>query len=126
MDVRNEGKYEAWVAFFLKGIIESAKDSIACIDLLLELHKTNFNIINEKVGRSLKTVNALFLLLESTPIIDIKSASVKIGVTFKTCSSAINVLRSLGILEEVSNQERYQIFAYEEYLKILRKGTELK
>ena len=65
----------------------------------------------------------LFHYLESNPIIDIQKTSTALGVSYNTAASAVSRLMDLGILVQTENVRRNRIFAYEEYLKILRKDT---
>ena len=44
-------------------------------------------------------------------------------VSYNTVSAAVKKLVELGILKETTNASRNRVFAYEEYLKILRKDT---
>ncbi len=125
MDVRLKGHYEEWIKFFLKGIFESAENAISCINIILELQNKNRGLILSNVGRSKQTVLKVMKLLESNPIIDIRKTSKMIKMSFNATSNAVNELISLGILKQVLNKERYRVFVYEDYLAILREGTEL-
>ncbi len=121
-EVRLKGNYEQWVMFFLHAVEESAKDAINTIDSLTKLHDKN----NEKIsllGKSAKRAAKLFSYLEKSPIIDIKKTSIELGVSFNTVASAIDDLVKAGILEKVGETKRSRRFAYEEYLKILRKDA---
>jgi DNA-binding Lrp family transcriptional regulator len=61
--------------------------------------------------------------LESSPIIDIKKTSTELKLSFNAVSNAVNNLVELGILRQTENVRRSRVFAYEEYLGILRKDT---
>jgi len=123
MDVRLKGHYEAWIQFFIEGIIESAKHALSCIEDLLALRDRNLNQLSQLNGKTKNTALLLFGYLESHPIIDIKQASIGINKAFNTVSSAVDTLTQLGILKQVQGSKRYRIFAYEDYLNILRDGT---
>ncbi|MFA5634622.1 MAG: hypothetical protein WC977_01840 [Anaerovoracaceae bacterium] len=55
------------------------------------------------------------------------SAWLKFGLTntlaYNTVSKGVHKLIDLEILEPTKNVSRNRVFGYEEYLKILRKGT---
>lgn len=61
--------------------------------------------------------------MEQYPIIDIKRTAKELQISYNTASTAVNKLVELGILQETTNAARNRVFAYEEYLKILRKDT---
>ena len=55
--------------------------------------------------------------------IEIKKTSAALGLSYNTVSTAVKKLVELGILKETTNASRNRVFAYEEYLKVLRKDT---
>lgn len=121
-EVREKGNYEQWVKFFLQGIYESAEDSIESIDLLTELHDRNTKIVAEN-DTTTKSISKMFNYLEKTPIIDIKKTSEELKMAYNTVSNIVKKLENLGILQKVSHVHRGRTFAYEDYLRILRKDT---
>ena len=121
--VREQGEYEQWVRFFLTAILESTNDAIETIDRLVVLHEKNLLLV-QNVGRSAKTVMSVFKYLEENPIIDIQKTAAAIGTAFNTVSGAVNKLCGIGILKQTSKAQRNRTFFYEEYLDILRNGTE--
>lgn len=121
-EVRRSGNYEQWVRFFLMAVYESAQDAIQTIDELIVLHEKNIKIVNA-MGRASKNALLVFEYLEANPIIDIGKTAEVLGVSFNTVSSAVKRLISAGILMQTENASRNRTFAYENYLRILRKGT---
>jgi DNA-binding Lrp family transcriptional regulator len=75
------------------------------------------------MGRASQTTMQVFRYLEANPIIDIGKTAEKLGISFNTVSSAVNRLMDAGILVQTENTRRNRIFAYEDYLNMLRKGT---
>ena len=122
MEVRIKGNFEQWIKFFLLAVYESAEDAITTIDELVKLHDRNYQII-EKTGRAAKTVRKVFKYLESNPIIDIKKTSTELGISFNAVSNAVNTLIGLGVLKQNERSQRNRVFAYEEYLEIMRRDT---
>lgn len=121
-EVRNKGNYEQWIRFFLTAILESSQDAVSTIDELATLHEKNIAQI-EKMGRVRINVRALFDYLEANPIIDIGKTADALGLSFNTVSSAVKRLMDSGILVQPENVSRNRIFAYREYIDILKKGT---
>lgn len=123
MDVRLKGHYEAWISFFVEGVIESSEHALNTIESLLNLKQEHLEILTQLQGKTKQTALLLFTYLESHPIIDIKQASIGIKKAFNTVSTAITTFIELGILKQVDGHKRNRIFAYEPYLNILRDGT---
>lgn len=121
-EVREKGNFEQWVKFFLQGVFESAEDSIETIDALSALHDKNIAAITAIDTRT-GILQKLFTYLEQTPIIDIKKTAAALETSYNTTASAVKKLEQLGVLVQVSNEKRNRNFAYEAYLKVLRKDT---
>lgn len=121
-EVRSKGNYEQWIKFFLKAVLESAKDAIETIDKLVVLHDKNCAAI-EQLGRRAKNAIRVFEYLEANPIIEIQKTCKELSIAFNTMSSIVKDLTNIGILEQTSTQSRNRTFAYKEYLEILKKGT---
>lgn len=122
MEVRTKGNFEQWVKFILRAIFESAQDAIQTIDELVQLHDKNADFVYS-TGRAAKTVMRVFNYLEKSPIIDIRKTSEELGLSFNATANAVRILKDLNILKQTENVKRYRVFAYEEYLQILRKDT---
>lgn len=121
-EVRAKNNYEQWVRFFLLAIKESSEEAAETIIRLNALHNKNVSV-TDGLGRQGKTSRLIFDYIEKNPIIDIGKTSHDLGISFNTASSHINRLVEHGILAQTNNSERRRVFAYEEYLSILRKDT---
>lgn len=121
-EVRNKDNYEQWIKFFLNAIKESADESVDTIKKLSELHDANIKKI-DAMGRAAKNARAVFDYLEQNPIIDIGKTAEELNLAFSTVSLAVNRLVDAGILVQTNNANRNRVFAYEDYLTILRKDT---
>lgn len=121
-EVRVKGNYEQWIKFFLLAVYESAQDAINTIERIIKLHDRNVEVV-KNTGKASKTLMKAFNYLEGSPIIDIKKTGIALGLSYNAVSNAVNKLVELGILRLTENVRRGRVFAYEEYLEILRKGT---
>lgn len=121
-EVRRSGNYEQWVKFFLEAVNAAAADAVESIKQLSALHDKNVALL-PKARRKKDNVRTLFDYLERHPIIEIKHMTAIMDVSYNTVSNAVNTLAGIGVLRETTNAARNRVFAYEEYLEILRKGT---
>ena len=121
-EVRRNGNYEQWIAFFLEAVSAAAKDSLATVEKLSELHDRNLKKLPTKTRKS-DNVRRVFDYIEQYPIIDIKRTAADLEVSYNTVSAVVGKLVNAGILNETTNAARNRVFAYEEYLGILRKDT---
>ena len=121
-EVRRTGNFEQWIRFFLEAVSKAASDSLEAIRQLSVLHDTNIEKL-PKTTRSKDNLRAVFDYIEQYPIIDIKRTAKELEVSYNTVAAAVRKLVELGILQETTNAARNRVFAYEEYLAILRKDT---
>lgn len=121
-EVRRSGNYEQWVRFFLEAVHAAAADAVESIQKLSALHDHNLSLL-PTTKRTVDHVRRLYDYLEQHPIIDIKKTAKALGVSYNTAATAVRKLEQLGILHETTNAARNRVFAYQEYLGILRKDT---
>lgn len=111
-----------WIRFFLEAVSKAASDSLESISKLSGLHDKNIEKL-PKTSRSKDNLRAVFDYIEQYPIMDIKRTAKKLEISYNTAAMAVKKLVELGILQETTNTARNRVFAYEEYLGILRKDT---
>lgn len=121
-EVRRTGNYEQWINFFLEAVSAAAREAVESIQMLSNLHEKNVALLPES-KRSKDNLRLVFDYIEQFPIIDIKRTAEALDLSYNTVSSAVKKLANLGILRETTNAARNRVFAYEEYLQILRKDT---
>lgn len=122
-EVRKTGNFEQWVKFFLLAVDESARDATDSIAEIVSLHTKDRQVISA-AGRSAKTLIKVFEYLQDHPIIDIGTTGKVLGLAYNTTAKATETLVGMGVLVQTENVRRNRVFAYENYLQILRRGTE--
>jgi Fic family protein len=120
--VRDRGEWEAWMKFFLRGVVEVSSESAAAIRDILALRGEH----GELVQSSLRTANSqrLLDLLYHRPIVSVSDVAEHLGVTFNAANSLVGKFCDLGLLRETTGGARRRRFAYYRYMTLLRTGTE--
>ncbi len=121
--VRLTGDWEAWIAFFLEGVRETAESAVTTARQLVEMFASDRATIeqgNNRVNSTLRVHEAL----KDRMILSISVASERTGVAFPTASKAIEQMVKLGIVREITGRRRNRLFAYDRYLAILNEGSE--
>lgn len=123
--VRERGDYEGWVKFFCECMIASAEDAERSLVKLVRLHNESQQRIMRAMSRGSSNGVALLALLEGHPIVTTAMVRDNLGVSRTTASNLITEFCELGLLRVTDEAaERYRLFAYEDYLAILRSGGE--
>ena len=124
--VRETGDYEQWVRFFLEGIIISAKSALITAEILIERKENDMLKVLKAsfTKRTQETVLSIFEYTLSHPLIDISTTADKLKLSYNTVKKGIDNLEKLGILKQINKHKRNKIYYYENYLNILKEGTE--
>ena len=121
--VRSDGDWESWLCFFFEGLVATADDGLAAARSLLELVSQDRDRVLRSPDASMAGVR-LFAQLARHPIVNVPMIVKLLETTAPTASKAVELLESLGILEEVSGRQRDRVFSYERFLKLLSSGME--
>jgi Fic family protein len=121
--VRASGDWEAWLDFFLTGVTTTADQAVSAARRIRTLLDEDRGKI-ESLGRSAASVLRVFQHAQTTPILSIGGAATRTCISFPTVASAVERLRRLGILREITGKRRERFFVYQRYLAILNEGTE--
>jgi Fic family protein len=119
-NVTHNGDWSAWLIYFLNGVARQSEDSLSRasrINDLLELWR-------DQLTDSRATVSIRLLKrLAANPYITIKHASESLGITFGTAKRAIEQLEKLGIVQEMSGQQRSKLYCAKAILAIFEEDT---
>ena len=121
--VRETGDWESWVKFFLTGVIETATQATETAQAIIALFNTDLTTI-ETSGKSTAGVLSVHQFLQRHPITNTTKIKQGCNVSLPTVLRALTTLEVLGIVHEITGKDRNKVFAYQEYLTILVKGTE--
>ena len=74
-------------------------------------------------NRQPDNLRRLFDYIEAHPIITLRQTADALALSYNTVAAGVKKLVALGILQETTNASRNRVFAYEDYLAILRQDT---
>lgn len=121
--VRLDGAWEAWLEFFLEGVVQSAKQSLSTAKEINKLFENDLAKI-KTLGRARFSCAQAFDYLKQLPQISVQILSQELSMTEPTARSALNHMVDLGILKEISGKQRDKVYVYQKYLSILEEGAE--
>ena len=119
MAVREEGDFEAWIKFFLKGVANVAEEACKTSNKIIDLKKKDKNKIIESYKETSKVV-IFHEKLFDRPVVSVNDIAKIMNTTFPTAADICKKLIELDILEEITGKERNKLFAYKKYLDILK------
>lgn len=116
--VRDEGTWEEWLKFFLRGVFEVSQQATATARQIVNLREEHRQQLTENLRGS--TANALTLLenLFWRPVISVGHASEVTGLGYPNANKLVSKFEELGLLREITGQKRNRRFAYQPYLDL--------
>jgi Fic family protein len=116
--VRDRGDWEAWLEFFLQGVIAvaaEAAETARAIQLLREQHRT---AITDGLGRAAGNGHRVLESLFVRPIVSVGDVQTLIGTTYSAANTLVARLVELGILAEMTGYARNRRFRYQAYIRL--------
>ncbi len=121
--VREQGDWETWLEFFLAGVAETSTQAADAAQEIMKVFDDDRCRI-EHLGRPAASALRVHQLMQQKPIIAIRDAAQRLGVSAPTVSKSIQHMERLGIVREITGKQRCRLFVYDAYLGILSRGTE--
>lgn len=116
--VREEGDWEGWIAFFLRGVIEvstKAADTAGAILRMRELYRAR---MTDVLGRGSANGYRLMEALFQKPIISVSTVRELLQISSVSANVLINRLVDIGMLKEITGYARNRRYRFEPYLVI--------
>jgi Fic family protein len=120
--VRENGDFEQWISFFLKGIIWTSESALQTIKNILSIQEQHKKLL---MAKKISTPYAIILLeyLFEKPFISINEAAAHLKISYTSAKTLIFQFHKIEILKEISGQKRDKKFSYWQYLDCLSEGT---
>ena len=114
--VTQDGQWEAWLRYFLRGVANQAEDAIGRIQRIDELFQ---DWSAQLAGvRSANSEKALELFVEH-PFWTVRKLAEKLAVAYTTARRAVDRLESAGIVTAVGDAKRNRVYCAQTVLNVL-------
>ncbi len=117
-NIRTQGDWEAWVAFFLEGVAVAAvqaERSIVGIATLVANDRRRL-LASPASGPA---AYRLFELLPMMPRFTVERVRKALATSFPTANAAIKTLENLGLVVEMTGHKKNRSFSYQSYIDLL-------
>lgn len=118
--VRDDGSWEAWLKFFLRGVAEVSGEATLTSRQIVSLRERHRQVIVERLGRS--AGNGLLLLehLFSHPVVSVNDVARRLNVTHAGANQIVGRMEQIGILTEMTGRTRNRAFRYGDYIDLFQ------
>jgi Fic family protein len=125
MRTRTEGGWEEWLKFFLQGVVEVSEEAASSVKEIIVLkEKITNELFIKKIGGA-HAVKLLDILFER-PLISISDVEEKLKISRQTATNLVNRFNKIGIMREISGKKRYRKYLFDDYIKRIARGTEIR
>lgn len=116
--VRDRGDWEAWLAFFLRGVIEVADEATETARRILRLREAHRAAITDRLGRAAGNGHKVLESLFDRPIVSVNDVRAMTGTTYAAANSLVARLVEIHVLEEMTGYTRNRRFRYAPYIAL--------
>jgi cell filamentation protein, protein adenylyltransferase len=116
--IRDRGEWEAWLIFFLRGIIEVSEQATETARRVLQMREKHRNIITVQLGYAAGNGHRVLETLYERPILSVKDAREITGTSFAAANQLVKRMEKMELLEEITGQARNRRFRYAPYIQL--------
>lgn len=116
--VRDDGDWESWLAFFLRGVAQVSAESTETARRILALREQHRAAITDHVGRAAGNGHRVLEHLYDRPIVSVADIREITGTTYASANNLVARLVDLGIVAEMTGHARNRRFRYEPYVRL--------
>jgi Fic family protein len=121
--VRTDGNYEAWLRFFLEGVVTVSRQVIDTTRRIQRLEQQDTERLMA-ANAGIYAIQFLRVLMKS-PVLTVDQAATLMGVSYKKANELFRTCEDLGLIRQITVGKRNRRFVYDEYVRILNEGAEL-
>ncbi len=116
--VRTKSDMTQWLKYFLVGVAETAEDATKTLSEILELKSKLEISITTTFGKRSKNALLLLNFLFKKPIVHVNQVKEVTNSSYKSANDLVSDFVNVGILKEMTGQNRNRIFGFDQYLKM--------
>lgn len=120
--VRTAGDWEGWLDFFLHGVAETATQIVQTSQAISNLFKADQDKIAtlKRAGITARQVHAQ---LQKTALSNAINMAAALDVSVPTARAALNNLKELGIVKDISGSGKERLYIYTALIDLLEQGA---
>jgi len=116
--IRDQGDWESWLDFFLRGVTEVSNEAAATARRILRLREEYRNAITGHLGRGAANGHKVLESLFAHPIVTVNEVREQTGTSYAAANQLVRRLVELEILTESTGQRRNRRFECRPYIEL--------
>ena len=123
MSIRNEGNWEGWMKFFLRGVAAVSEEAIDTSRQIFALREQHSALVNGSLGSSAASGLRLLDYLYEQPIVNVRVVEKRLQSSFVTANKLVEQFVKLNILKEITGGQRNRRYSYVPYLALFESSA---
>lgn len=119
--IRDRGQWEAWLKFFLRGVLEVAEEATSTGQAIVAMREEQRRLVGRRFGRGAQKALLLLEGLYFRPHLSVATAASITGLTFPNANALVAQFVELDLLVEVTGRRRDRRFLFDPYVEILNR-----
>lgn len=113
--IREQGDWEGWLRFFLRGVFEVSQQATFTARAILALRERDRQRVADERGVGLAGQRLLDLLFVQ-PLVNVRYVQGALGLSYGGANNLVGTFERLGLLQETTGQQRHRLYRYRPYL----------
>lgn len=116
--VRDNGDWEGWLAFFLRGVTSVSREATETARRVLALREDHRARVTIGLGRAAGNGHKVLEHLYRCPIVSVSDVQELTGTTYTAANNLVSRLVELSVLVETTGYRRNRLFRYQAYIEM--------
>lgn len=116
--VREKNDLMGWLKYFLVGVEQTASEAVETLGNIIALKSELENEIRRNFGKRSNSALELLDKMFTEPVLTKKTTGANLGLSKKASSDLVNLFVEIGILREITGNQRNQVFIFERYVRL--------
>jgi len=123
MAIRNDGNWEGWLKFFLRGVEQVSEEAIKTSRQIFALREQHREMVNSSLGSSAASGLRLLDYLYEQPIVNVRLVEKHLQSSFVTANKVVEQFVKLNIIKETTGGQRNRRYSYFPYLALFESSA---
>ncbi|MBJ2151354.1 Fic family protein [Paracoccus sp. IB05] len=116
--VRDEGAWEPWLKFFLRGVGEVANEASTTARKIVQMRESHRQAIIQTLGKGAGNGLKLLETMYNRPYFKVATVQKLLQVSSQAANTLTEKLEGLGLIVETTGNKRNRIFRYDPYVSL--------
>jgi Fic family protein len=118
--VRDEGRWEDWLEFFLTGVREVAEEAAQTATAIVAMREDHLRLLTRERRSAGQLVHLLDVLFQQ-PMVTVAYIQDRMGIRYPAANALVARLMDLSLLKEATGHRRNRRFLYEPYIDLFER-----